>query len=483
MPGRPAGCLEGTAFGQRSNITSNRLGGNRFRPGARPAGYAVGIGREFRRVLDRPEHQSLCRRRRPGFRAVSFLEQTDRIAGFPLVSTDLEQSAHDRPDHSVQKSIGGHDEVPVAFEGSLFPGGMAHAASSILGFTGHAAKRGKIVLTQQMLRRPVHGLEVRCRKQVQPRVPLQGPRLYRGAIPVRPTDGAIPGVEAFRGGNEPVNRYGAWQNPVQLRLQSAGVDRAFKGKMRHLARRVYPGIGPAGTHHPNPRPQGCCKSVLKGLLDSGHPRLGLPAVPPPTVVLYRQSVNRHSELLNPPTPHTRVFLTGFMGAGKSTIGPSLAVSLGWRFVDVDDVIEDQVGMTIPELFDSRGEAHFREVERAVVSGLAAEDRVVVALGGGAFVDPVNRQTLTQLGLTVWLMVPADILAGRLAPKAGARPLLQGAAGEALAGNALRARIENLLQARRPAYAQADIHFSPSVGSTPEHAAEQLREILREHLSE
>ena len=79
----------------------------------------------------------------------------------------------------------------------------------------------------------------------------------------------------------------------------------------------------------------------------------------------------------------RIVLTGFMGSGKSTVGPLVAARLGWRFLDVDDVIEAEAGVAIAEIFARHGEAHFRELERATIARLAADGALVLALGGGA----------------------------------------------------------------------------------------------------
>src|SRR5215472_270232 len=87
--------------------------------------------------------------------------------------------------------------------------------------------------------------------------------------------------------------------------------------------------------------------------------------------------------LRPAAPIRRIVLTGFMGSGKSTVGPLLAGCLGWRFVDADDVIEAEAGMPITEFFTLRGETAFRESEHATIARLAGENSLVLALGGGA----------------------------------------------------------------------------------------------------
>src|SRR5208282_4965089 len=88
----------------------------------------------------------------------------------------------------------------------------------------------------------------------------------------------------------------------------------------------------------------------------------------------------------PALPHRRLVLTGFMGSGKTTVGPLVAERLGWSFVDVDDVIAAEAGCSIPELFRRDGEAAFREREHDAIARLAGGDALVLALGGGAIED-------------------------------------------------------------------------------------------------
>ncbi len=102
----------------------------------------------------------------------------------------------------------------------------------------------------------------------------------------------------------------------------------------------------------------------------------------------------------------RIVLTGFMGSGKTTVGPLVAERLGWRFVDVDDVIAAEAGATIPEIFKREGETEFRRRERAAISSLARGDRLVLALGGGAIEDAATRELL--LSAVETMMVHLEI---------------------------------------------------------------------------
>jgi shikimate kinase len=89
----------------------------------------------------------------------------------------------------------------------------------------------------------------------------------------------------------------------------------------------------------------------------------------------------------------RIVLTGFMGSGKTTVGPLVAARLGWTFIDADDVIEAEAGLTIAEIFAYQGEAAFREREHAAIARLAEIDALVLALGGGAIEHPATRGLL------------------------------------------------------------------------------------------
>ncbi len=102
----------------------------------------------------------------------------------------------------------------------------------------------------------------------------------------------------------------------------------------------------------------------------------------------------------------RIVLTGFMGSGKSTVGPLLAERLGWRFVDADEAIVDEAGCSISEIFAREGEARFRERERATIEHLAGEDALVLALGGGAIETEATRSLL--LGAPETLLIHLEV---------------------------------------------------------------------------
>jgi shikimate kinase len=133
-----------------------------------------------------------------------------------------------------------------------------------------------------------------------------------------------------------------------------------------------------------------------------------------------------------------IALVGLMGAGKTTVGRRLAARLGLPFVDSDAAIEQAEGMSIAEMFDSRGEPAFRARERRAIAALADGSRRVIAVGGGAFADDGNRSLLLERSLVVWLDAPVEILAGRLAGGSD-RPLLRGPDPEAALGALAAAR--------------------------------------------
>ena len=118
---------------------------------------------------------------------------------------------------------------------------------------------------------------------------------------------------------------------------------------------------------------------------------------------------------------SNIFLTGFMGAGKSTIGRRLANRIGYRFVDLDEVIAARAGCSIPEIFAMHGEAYFRDCETAVLAEQKAAEQVVFATGGGMVGRAENRTLMKQIGCVVYLRAAWPTLEQRLARGRG-RPL-------------------------------------------------------------
>lgn len=144
----------------------------------------------------------------------------------------------------------------------------------------------------------------------------------------------------------------------------------------------------------------------------------------------------------------RIFLLGFMGSGKTTIGRKLARQLGYAFVDLDQVIETRAAMSIPQYFNDFGESAFRELERECLQAGLPKQNVVVATGGGAPCYLDNMAWMNQNGMTVYLMLPPRALASRLKGSTN-RPLIHGLSGEELVSY-----IENKLAEREPFYKQS-----------------------------
>ncbi len=140
-------------------------------------------------------------------------------------------------------------------------------------------------------------------------------------------------------------------------------------------------------------------------------------------------------------------LVGLMGAGKSTVGRRLAQRLNLRFVDADDEIEAAAGMTIPEIFDRYGEAHFRDGERRVIRRLLGEPRQVIATGGGAFMNDETRALIAAEATSIWLKADLDTLVRRCAKRTD-RPLLR--------GRNQRDTLAALMQQRYPVYGTSDL---------------------------
>jgi shikimate kinase len=144
-----------------------------------------------------------------------------------------------------------------------------------------------------------------------------------------------------------------------------------------------------------------------------------------------------------------IYLAGFMGAGKSTVARHLAERLGWQFFDTDAEIEAKVQKKISAIFEAHGEAEFRRMETEVlrhhVRWIERGRAAVLALGGGAFTQPANRELLENHGITVWLDCPFEIVQRRVAQQ-NHRPLARDP--EAFAA---------LYEARREHYRLADVH--------------------------
>jgi shikimate kinase len=169
-----------------------------------------------------------------------------------------------------------------------------------------------------------------------------------------------------------------------------------------------------------------------------------------------------------------VVLVGMMGSGKSSVGKRLGARLGLPFVDADTEIETAAGMTIPEIFAQRGESEFRDGERRVISRiLATRAPLVLATGGGAFMNADTRARIAELGVSIWLKAEFDVLMRRVRKRSN-RPLLQTADPEAT--------MHRMLAEREPVYALADITLI-SRDDPHEVVVEDAMTALDHHLRE
>lgn len=150
----------------------------------------------------------------------------------------------------------------------------------------------------------------------------------------------------------------------------------------------------------------------------------------------------------PSHPRT-IALVGLMGVGKSTVGRRLAARLHMPFVDADQAIEEAAGLSITEIFDRFGEAHFRDGERRVIARLIDGPPKVLATGGGAFMQPETRALILERATAIWLDADIDVLAERVGRRDG-RPLLRN--GDP------RETLRALAEERNPIYALAPIHI-------------------------
>jgi shikimate kinase len=169
----------------------------------------------------------------------------------------------------------------------------------------------------------------------------------------------------------------------------------------------------------------------------------------------------------------RIVLTGFMGAGKTSVGRLLAELLGWEFLDLDDHLETRAGASIPALFEAHGEPRFRQLESSALANALARSHVVLALGGGTPEQFTNRLLLEQTpGTTaIFLDAPFEILYDRCMLQSFAspdhiRPVL-----------ASPEQAEARYRTRLPLYHRMARHVLPTADLTPAEAAQQILTLL------
>jgi shikimate kinase len=175
--------------------------------------------------------------------------------------------------------------------------------------------------------------------------------------------------------------------------------------------------------------------------------------------------------MNQPS-HQHIYLTGYRGTGKSSVGRILADRLARTLVDLDDRIESAAGMTIREIFNEGGESSFRDWETKCLELVVAEANEVVALGGGAILRDRNRELISHSGVCVWLDADADTLAQRIfgdESTAQRRPSLTELSPVE--------EIRQLLRQREPLYRQASQYRVDTGGKSPEEIADEIIRLL------
>ena len=174
-----------------------------------------------------------------------------------------------------------------------------------------------------------------------------------------------------------------------------------------------------------------------------------------------------------------IYLAGFMGSGKSTIGPILANTLGFEYVDVDRAVEHKAQKRIVDIFASDGEQIFRSIERASLEELSVKQHCVISLGGGTIANEENFQLIRGSGVIVYLQLSPEEIVHRVHHRMD-RPLLIGTDGMKLPPEQMRQRVEHLLTTREQFYLRADvvIHADKKrVGSTVDEIVRRLRGLV------
>lgn len=171
-----------------------------------------------------------------------------------------------------------------------------------------------------------------------------------------------------------------------------------------------------------------------------------------------------------------IFLIGYMGCGKTTLGKPLANLLGWRFVDLDIYIEQQCGMTAKQVFTTHGEAHFRKLEReALEQVVAMGGNTIVACGGGTPLQPGNMELMNRVGITVWLRTSVERITSRLVlpDQRSKRPLLSHMSDEQI-----KQSVIDGIEARSPFYEQAQLRFDSTHLESEDQIAATARQLAQ-----
>ena len=170
-----------------------------------------------------------------------------------------------------------------------------------------------------------------------------------------------------------------------------------------------------------------------------------------------------------------VFLIGYMGCGKTTLGEELARQMQLRYIDLDDFIEAKCGMSIVKIFDEMGENRFRELETAALREVATMTGVIIGCGGGTPCHGDNMSLMNQAGMTVWLTTSPERITARLVlpDQKAKRPKIA-----RLPDNAILALVEQELAQRNPYYSQAQLQFDSTDIETAAATVRTARRLAR-----
>ncbi len=162
------------------------------------------------------------------------------------------------------------------------------------------------------------------------------------------------------------------------------------------------------------------------------------------------------------------YLVGFMGTGKSTIGKELATRLGRKFLDMDQLLEKRLGMTVSEIFEKRGQEFFRAEEKKLAFELVQTSNHVIATGGGAIADEDVKAALQRSGILICLFADKDNLISRL-QRTDKRPLLK--------GESIEKKVEMLLEDRKAIYDKIPLRVN-TTNLSPKEAADKIVNLIK-----
>jgi len=175
----------------------------------------------------------------------------------------------------------------------------------------------------------------------------------------------------------------------------------------------------------------------------------------------------------------RIYLTGFMTSGKSTLGSILANVLGWNFYDLDKEIEKVENIKVTEIFEKNGEEYFRELETKQLTQFSKTENVIIALGGGALNSSKNYKIISESGKLIYLKVTPEIIYKRIRKKTD-RPLFKEFVLQENSKEAFIEKIEGMLSEREKYYNKADIIFNVDntpIGKTVDKLAKQISRLI------